>query len=171
MSVCLLVRWIQRVDGSRRCDMEVPRKQEVSSWILQKIFRASQRSFLHFAAPANPSLFKIPRASSPGRTRLGLSWKHLDRRETESARAIFRFFVYGYLLDIKIAANSPFFWHRSGIVLASWHRLWHRLWHRFWHRSGIVLASLHSHQERQQQEGHQRQPKPHQPPIRSRSNE
>eukprot|EP00956_Cyclotella_meneghiniana_P030184 scaffold75307_cov62-Cyclotella_meneghiniana.AAC.1 len=49
-----------------------------------------------------------------------------------------QFFVYGYLLDIKIAANSPFFWHRSGIVLASWHRLWHRLWHR----SGIVLASL-----------------------------
>ena len=40
------------------------------------------------------------------------------------------FFVYGYLLDIKIAANSPYFF---GIVLAS-----------FWHRLGIVASFLAS---------------------------
>ena len=64
------------------------------------------------------------------------------------------------LLTRKIAANSPFFfWHRSGIVLASFvASSWHRgivcgivcgiVRASFWHRFGIVTAS---HQERQQQ--------------------
>ena len=59
--------------------------------------------------------------------------------------------MYGYLLDIKIAANSPFFWHRLGIVAS---------FVASFVVCGIVIQPTASHQERQQQEGHQRQPKP-----------
>ena len=60
------------------------------------------------------------------------------------------FFVWVSFGHKNCCQLAIFFWHRSGIVLARWHRLWHRFWHRLWHRLGIVRASFwlrHSHSQ------------------------